>query len=507
MGGYAATRAWVLGSVLALALGLTGQAAMAAPSLVLLEDNDNSNAVYQDVIESLGAVIVANNLGRFYDHIDVLTGERATRAALFAQIRKRGQKNVVDVVLLTHGDDKRLDLRRGNITEADIRSEGNLPKLRMVYMLACNGASLLDAWHSVGAQVAIGHQDTNSLPGFFFPHFLRRWAEGMSARDAAADAYQFAEGTAQTLSSYIRESDLLNGVGIQRSVPVLAGVDTDRTGRVFPDRSLAISTLTDSTLFVSSASRASYPHSDFEKLGIALLGGMLPQATLNAEAIPSPQALLEQIKEAAWGQFRDSFPQPQGSFPELTMPAFDLPTEVGQEIWIDGEALKYFAAPLRQFGGPSFEQALDRIQGARLSRAVDRLNVSIYFTEAFTLPLKDRDQASNWQPYAVYVPKAVRFSVAMNDGVLNIFGLDQGHDALNLELKMPALPEAVYLRSVSANLSDGKVRVEAGVIGNLITVIAGAEVVARKFTGVDIWATIDSNLSLFAWPTLFFQPL
>src|SRR5262245_58828856 len=103
---------WVFGilsGTIALG-GLATHSAHAAPSLVLLEDNGSENPVYRQVIESLAAVIVANNLGRYYDHIDVLVGRSANREALFSQIRKRGAKSAVDVVILTHGQDKRLVL-------------------------------------------------------------------------------------------------------------------------------------------------------------------------------------------------------------------------------------------------------------------------------------------------------------------------------------------------------------------------------------------------------------
>ena len=86
---------WVVFVGLA-AVGFGTKPAWAAPSLILLEDNSGTNPVYRQVIESLGAVIVANNLSHYYDHIDVLKGSLANRDALFAQIRKRGAKSAVD---------------------------------------------------------------------------------------------------------------------------------------------------------------------------------------------------------------------------------------------------------------------------------------------------------------------------------------------------------------------------------------------------------------------------
>jgi hypothetical protein len=509
-------------------LALSGAASLpasASPSLILLEDNGESNLVYRQVMESLGAVIVANNLGRHYDHIDVLTGPHANREEFFAQIRKRSLKSIVDVVILTHGADKRLILSSGNLTESDILAAGPFPRLRMVYMMACYSASLLDAWHTVGAQVVVGHQDINSLPGFFFPRFLREWAEGKSVHEAAANAYRFSEGTAQLLSTYIKEQDLLNTVGVGRSEPVVRGeplihgLDLDFQGRTYPDHSLSIEPLQNlramatqiavpnaDFLVASPASRSvTYAHSDFEKLGISLLGSMIPQATLNVDTIPSAQALVDQIKNLAWAQLQDSFPIPSGntgSFGDV-----EVPVEVGQQIWIDGEALRYFMAGLANFGGEKLQAVLAHIQGVRLTRLTDSLSAAVYFNEDFTIAIQGEATAPNWQPYAIHVPKAVRFSLKMAEGVLTLWGLDEGHDALNLQLKMPALPDTVYVRNLSANLTNGKIQVEAGVIGNLVTVVAGAEVTARKFTGVDIWESISRNLSFANFPLLNFKPL
>lgn len=489
------------------AAGLAAKPALAAPTLILLEDNGDTNPVYRQTIESLGAVIVANNLGHYYDHIDVLTGSQANRDTLFAQIRKRGAKSAVDLVLLTHGMDKHLWLTSGSISDQDIRAAGPFPRLRMVYMMACYSASLEGAWRDTGAQVVVGHQDVNSLSGFFFPRFMRRWAEGATAREAASDAYQFSEGTAGMLSTYIKEDqDYLSSVGVTRSEPVIQGVDIDRSGQAYPDHVLAIAPLASAQPMASFASEGAvkFSHTDFERMGISLLGTMIPQASLNVDAIPSAQELVNRIHSVAWDQLHDSFPNPSGD----GMPDLDLPSEDGQQLWIDGEAIRYFLAAVRDYAGDKLGPLMDRVQGVRLTRTGANLNAAIYFDGAFDIPLQDKNRIPNWQPYSVHVPKTVRFSVQMLDSVLTVTGLDQGNDALNLKLKMPSpLPDSVWVRTASVSLSDGKAHVEAGVLGNMISVIANAELLARKFDGVDVWATIESNLGILVFPALSFQTL
>lgn len=502
-------RGVVFGIILAgtAILGLGATQAQAAPSLVLLEDNGDSNPAYRQVIESLGAVIVANNLGRYYDHIDVLTGDLANRQALFAQIRKRGLKSDVDVVILTHGSDKSLALGTGDISDRDILAQGNLPRLRLVYMMACYGASLESAWRKVGAQVVVAHQDVNSLSGFFFPRFLKRWAEGATARDAAAEAYHFSEGTAAMLSNFIQEdNDLLSQVGVARSEPVLQGVDMDRTGQTYPGHALAIAPMASAKNSSSASAPAVFKHTDFENMGIAVMGSMVPQASLNVAAIPSAQGLVDRVRTVAWDGLKDSFPNPAGDgLPDLGL---GLPTEDGQQIWIDGEAIRYFLDSLRDYVGDKLGPVLDHVQGVRLTRMGELLNVAIYFDMAFDIPLQDKKSVPNWQPYSVHAPKTIRFSIKMSDDVLTVAGLDEGADALNLKIKMPfPLPEAVWVRNASVNLSSGKARVEAGVAGNLIAVIANAELMARKLDGFDIWGSIEKNLNLFDFPSLHFEAL
>jgi hypothetical protein len=438
-------------------------------------------------------------------------------------MKKRGAKSAVDVVILTHGSDKRLSLDAGDITESEIRKAGPFPRLRMVYMMACYGASLVDAWRAAGAQVAVGHQEVNSLPGFFFPRFLRRWAEGASVRDATQEAYRFAEGTAQMLSTYISEVELLDATGSKRSEPVIAGVDLDRAGHLYPLRDLRIdafrpwdepvfSSAKDPSLawleaengsrWASGGSVNGFAHTEFEQSSIEMLGAMIPQATLNPSAIPSPQMLVNRVKGAAWDQLKDSFPTALPGLPGISVPAAE-----GEEVWIDGGSLRYFLAAVHDYAGDKFGPLLDHAQGVRLTQTGDSLAVSIYLDQALDLAVQDVAAAGNWTPYSIHVPKAVRFKLRMNEGVLLITGLDSGRDALNLKLKMPWLPDTIWVRNVVMNLTSGQIRVEAGVIGNGVGLIAQGDLLAQRFTGIDLWKTIERNAPLFSFPTLIFHML
>jgi hypothetical protein len=233
---------------------------------------------------------------------------------------------------------------------------------------------------------------------------------------------------------------------------------------------------------------------------------MIPQASLDVDAIPSAQAFVDRVSDVAWDGLKDSFPTPDtgiSSEGEI-IPGLDLPTRDGEQIWVDGEALKYLLGSIRQVADERFAPLLDHLQGLKLTRQGDALNAGIYFDQPMPVSIRDEKKAPRWQPYSLRLPKTVRFSIRMIAGRLVISGLDQGLDTATLKLKMPFLPDTVWMKSASVDMGSGHVRVEAGVVGDWVTVVANADLIARKFGGVDIWESIKRNLTPFEWPTLTF---
>lgn len=499
----------VLGAGVLLFVGVNGASALAAPSLIVLQDGGETHPVQRQVSERLRDLIVLNNLGRVYDHVDLLKGSDATRERLFAQIRKRGAKKDVDVVILTSGDERGLSLSSGRVSEREIRAEGTLPRLRFVYMSARQSSLLGRAWLEAGARTVVAHQEYQSLPGFFYPRFLRLWSEGLTARESAERAYRFAEKAALETHAFLKDGkELLLWAGAAGSEPVVLGQNIDRFGKRHDDRFVGIAPLREaqslSALNLNVAPSGRYAHSDFEEVAIRMLGAILPQASLEPSAIPSAQGLIDQVHGLAWEQLRDTFPHPMN---EDLIPGVDLPKKDGEQLWIDGEALRYLLGQVPGDAGALVGPYLDRIQGLRLTRQGDQLKAAIYFDRAFRIPVIDESKAKRWSPYAVHVPKTVRFSIRMKDGVLRLLGLDQDGNAVNLKLKMPFLPDTVWVRHAILNMESGKAEVEAGVIGNHVTVVARAQVTARKFEGIDIWESIQRNVRLLFWPALVFERL
>jgi hypothetical protein len=212
--------------IAALVLSLGGMSSAWSSSLVLFEDNGATDPIVRKSFETAGAIIVANHLSDAYTHFDLLTGDQANQERLFKQLETRDhQGQPFDLMILTHGNVGKLYLSKGFIAENAIRAQHRYAHLRLVYMMGCYSASLVEAWKSVGAKLAIGHRDVNSLPPFFFPRLIRLLSEGNGALDSITQAQAFSQIAGETLSRYIENDQLLNSLGAEKSAPVFTGED------------------------------------------------------------------------------------------------------------------------------------------------------------------------------------------------------------------------------------------------------------------------------------------
>jgi hypothetical protein len=109
------------------------------------------------------------------------------------------------------------------------------------------------------------------------------------------------------------------------------------------------------------------------------------------------------------------------------------------------------------------------------------------------------------QPYSVHVPKTIRLLLEQAKGVLRLTGLDQGPDALELKLKLPVIPDGVFLRRATLDLSSGRLVAEAGLIHNAVALVATADIQARSLQGIDFWESVVRNRDLLFWPDLVFK--
>lgn len=137
----------------------------------------------------------------YYDRIINLTNTNCTKLRLLTEMVNESRNNhVFDLLILGHGDPKKLYLHNEIMTDTDVRSlltqaRQSFPglnfKLRMVYMCNCFADSMSDAWLHIGAKTSIGCKDINFMPEpqthFFFEDFVKK---GYSVVEANSRSFQ-----------------------------------------------------------------------------------------------------------------------------------------------------------------------------------------------------------------------------------------------------------------------------------------------------------------------------
>jgi hypothetical protein len=188
---------------------------MAIPrSMIILQENTGNTPLDDGIEEPLRGMIrgvidalsetfedIKNsllNLGR-YDQVHLLTDNRCKPIELVnALVEETKQGRAIDLVILGHGSEGSLLLKNSALNKQDIRNlmrdaqiEGvDAINLRMVYMCNCYGRTVIEDWLAIGAKVAIGPSRVNYMPEPTTTFFLNNWFGGMTASDAAHDAYE-----------------------------------------------------------------------------------------------------------------------------------------------------------------------------------------------------------------------------------------------------------------------------------------------------------------------------
>ncbi|MBI5369120.1 MAG: hypothetical protein HZA54_18940 [Planctomycetes bacterium] len=201
-------------------------------ALVVAIDNHNRDPLAGALAEGVGGAVTSLvTLSGKYDRLYLRLGPTATRANLLADLLDAVARDyVIDLVIESHGNTGRLQLRDGDLTAPDIDHALYLrggERLRLVYMMGCYSASLNDAWLHVGARAVTGHVGVNVIPVFHLPVFLREWVRGTDARTATQRAFNV--GRRAGLSGIYRRLAALYGEEVtEKSVredsrPVFAG--------------------------------------------------------------------------------------------------------------------------------------------------------------------------------------------------------------------------------------------------------------------------------------------
>lgn len=157
--------------------------------------------------------------------------------------------------------------------------------------------------------------------------------------------------------------------------------------------------------------------------------------------------------------------------------------------------------PMRSWAGDSLDTLMDWTHGVRLTKGQEQLQIDVLFKYDISLQLKPASKAGKNELYQVLLPKYNQLKVRVWDGNISI----APERPIEIHVNLSVISDRVYLRSVNLDLASGKFEVEAGVLGNSITVVAHGSWVAKKLDGVDIWETIARNLDWMAWPAVIFE--
>lgn len=187
-------------------------------------------------MDALGRFCLEQTIGFAYQQKDFFYQRRGSSIHFLETIKKRQSEGfLVDVFTLTHGNDEVIS-SKPPITNTLIRETlADSKNLRIVYMIGCVNASLVDDWLAVGAKSALGHINNNYLPHLFFPFLFKFLGEGVPLHSAGLKAYTHAKETALQIATF---ASYENPESIQReiydSTPFFAGENLNLYGEAFP---------------------------------------------------------------------------------------------------------------------------------------------------------------------------------------------------------------------------------------------------------------------------------
>ena len=140
-------------------------------------------------LEAGGAREAKQILAPGYGEVMLLSGPALTSRGLVDAITRLTTSediDAVDVILVAHGLNGRLQFSRGDVcTAADLatqlRAVGAAPKLRLLYSSACFGATHAEQFLGAGFSTVIGAVEKNTTGLSEFRRLLRAWVRGESA--------------------------------------------------------------------------------------------------------------------------------------------------------------------------------------------------------------------------------------------------------------------------------------------------------------------------------------
>lgn len=132
-------------------------------------------------------------LGNYYQSISALTPNLAKRQNFKNSLRaisNISSVKAIDVILSLHGANEKMWFEDGGFSTQEIKSDlltiPHRNKFRLLYTLACYGASHRNEFLDSGFRTAVGALKTNTASASEYPEFLTRYASGHSVKNIFA---------------------------------------------------------------------------------------------------------------------------------------------------------------------------------------------------------------------------------------------------------------------------------------------------------------------------------
>ncbi len=430
--------------------------AVASTAIIFVE---KQQPAYSKKTADLGAQIALHHLKRRYQKVLLVTEN------LFQTLKK--QNDVTDLVIIA-------DESQSVLQESEVQ-KNKFEHLRTVYIFAKKSQTLASSWKKAGAIEAWGYEKLPQPAEFYLARLFRLVGQGESFVSAMVQAEDFAEQSFQILKPYLKtenQLDDLNQVGLTQST------DTKKIKK--------------------------------EESGFgAFLNSLMPTVSFQVESFPKLQSMIEQIKEISWEHLADLFPASENFFGTLPFtlepggPTAHAPEDVlvnpRDEIWIDGETLKfYLSAFIEKENTKDLIQSFSTFRGVRIIRRDHEIHLAVYFSGETHYRIKDVNEVKNLQLYGVDIPTVTRVSVSVKESQIFIKETTRGQFPLSLLVKIPYGPDHVYFHGAQLDVENWSMKVEAGVVGNAVTLIGQGKIETKKFTGgIDVLETFSSNKGLF----------
>ncbi len=487
-------------SVLLLYLGMG--TASAANVAVVCVDQSTEGGVASALSERLRHVMVKHGFQGRYDHFEMLSCRTASdERVLVERLSGFSRSHRTDFLDLRVHPESASFAAFSRALQADLalQTSAGFPKLRWVHASLREGVpnDIALAWLRAGARsVSVRVLASSEVEDrAFMAELLDHWVQGKwlteSASKANAAVIRFSGALAPWLSR--ARTGTVSGLHLFGQDVRQLDLNTRElgpSGRVW---------FRSADAQVLPKVLKSQP-SESEVSGVQFYGALiLPGAPL----LPSVGGVTELIERAsgpAWDLLRSSFPDPVPAVPGRIGD-----TQEGELSWVDGDGLRYFLKPLQAWLGDGTNQFLQGILGLRLQRRDVGLHTAFHLKRAMTLSLAQSGvEIPDGEVESLHLPRTLRLAVRIVKGVADVQFLPVVDEPLSIDISWNGVPLSVVPTLARADLSTGDAQIEATVLGGLLSFVAKVNFYEKRFGGIDLWESIDRNLSRFELPKIRF---